>query len=73
MVEVKPTEVKTITEMLEALHNWGINERDIIVLIQSRCKSPHPNRETIKDVIRALKHIEENIFLKIEKGRMSSM
>ena len=69
MIAVKPTDLKSIAEMLEALNNWGIAERDIILLIQNRCKTPKPNRETIKDVIRALKHIEENIFMKIEKGR----
>ena len=70
MSEVRASDVKSIYEMLQALHNWGIQEEDIIILILNRCKNPKPSKKTIREVIKALKHIEENIFMKIEKGRM---
>jgi hypothetical protein len=62
---ITPLDIKSIYEAIEALNNWGINEKDIITLIQNRI-SPRPTQKEVKKFLNAIIDIEENIFQKLQ-------
>lgn len=64
---IKPSDIRTLYQIIEDIQKGGLNYDDILELIQKRTH-PLMSLRNIKNVINAIKNLESNIIQNQRRG-----